>query len=109
MSAGIRSVFLREASPSLYLDAYLGAHVLEHDADGVNDFFVLVGLAVLDDKVLRLAAFPVIEVMLVGEAVVPAAVPERAGSLRRASRSSVAGRIGIVAAGRRRPVIGIGV
>jgi len=64
---------------SLHLDAHFGAHVLEHDADGVDDLLVLMRLAIFDDEVLSFAAFLVVHVVLVGETVVPTAVPRREG------------------------------
>src|SRR5271170_5336556 len=63
---------LRSRPNSLHLDAHFGAHVLEHDADGVNDFLVRMGLAILDYLMLGLAAFLVVKVVLMRQAVVPA-------------------------------------
>jgi hypothetical protein len=60
---------------SLHLDPHFGAHVLEHDAYRVDDFLVVVRFAILDHLMLRFASLLEIEEMLVGEAVVPAAVP----------------------------------
>src|SRR5689334_15595447 len=61
--------------PSLHLDAQLGALVLEDDGEGFDDLLVLVRLAVDDDLVLDVLALLDVEEVLLGEAVVPAAVP----------------------------------
>jgi hypothetical protein len=41
-------------SRSLHLDAHFGAHVLEHDSDGVNDFLIGAVFAIDDHPVLGL-------------------------------------------------------
>jgi hypothetical protein len=41
---------------SLHLDAHFGAHVLEHDADGVNVFLNRMVFAINDYLVFRLLA-----------------------------------------------------
>jgi hypothetical protein len=41
---------------SLHLDAHFGAHALEHDADGVNDFLIRMVFATNDYLVFGLLA-----------------------------------------------------
>ena len=63
--------------PLVGLDTLVGPVLLEDDVDGLDDFLVLVGLAIDDDLVLeRLGAID-LDRMLLGQTVVPAAVPDR--------------------------------
>src|ERR1700722_2505937 len=55
----------------------LGAHVVEHDSNGLDDQLVRVGLTINNDLVLRLFCSVNVEVMRFGEPVVPAAVSTR--------------------------------
>src|SRR5208337_1890674 len=62
-------------SRSLFLHQPFGAHVLQIHSDRVNDLLVQMRLAVFNDEMLELSALLVVHLILVSEAVVPAAVP----------------------------------
>src|SRR5579863_3813117 len=72
-SAKDKSCFLM--APSLLQHHPLGAVLLEDQAHDMNDLFVLMLFAVFDYLVLDFASLLVVQVVLMSEAVVPAAVP----------------------------------
>ena len=53
--------------------------ILEYDGDGFDNEPVWIYLAVLDHLMLHYLSLPEIEVVLLGQAVVPTAVPGRQG------------------------------
>ena len=57
------------------MDSELGALILEHDCKRLDDLLPGIGLAVDDDLVLDDLALLQVEEMLLGEAVIPAAIP----------------------------------
>src|SRR5271170_6548828 len=63
--------------------ALLGADVLEDNSNRMDDSFVRMSFAILDDVVLGEPTLSIVHKVLVGEAVVPAAVPghQRVGVL----------------------------
>src|SRR5258708_38745961 len=65
----------RQEHFSLHLDAEAFSHALEYDIERLDDAELRVSLAVHDQLVLGFPALSDIHVMLLCEAVVPAAVP----------------------------------
>jgi hypothetical protein len=57
-----------------HLDPEPGPHILEHDGNRLDDQLIGIGLAIDDDLMLRFFAFPDVQIMLVSESVVPAAI-----------------------------------
>src|ERR1700735_4987472 len=59
----------------LQLDATLGPVVFENDIDGLDDLLAGIGLAINDDLVLQLSGAADQHDVLLGKAVIPAAIP----------------------------------
>jgi hypothetical protein len=72
-SAAAKSRFL--IGPSLFLHHPFGAILFDHLADGMNDLLLGMRLAIFNHLVLDFATLLEVGEVLVGEAVVPAAVP----------------------------------
>ena len=77
---GTRGWLMRKFSfqfSGFHLDPEPGPHILEHDGNRLDDQLIGIGLAIDDDLMLRFFAFPDVQIMLVSESVVPAAIPGR--------------------------------
>jgi hypothetical protein len=66
-------------SIGLHPNSQFRPHILEYDSDGLDNELVRICLAVLDHLMLHYLSLPEIHVVLLGQAVVPTAVPGRQG------------------------------